>query len=427
VRSVDAEQTPQGSSRARSGGALPHAGQSYLERLGVVYMDQVRLTIVTELYMREMGVRQFFGTVGGSSYDSVRRHFLKLIEFGWLRYVRTAKSGRGRPEKLYRSTELAVIDTETWRTLPFSIRDAFTIQLLEEMGGRVGEALREGLADVGGDLVRTFRTVDVDELAWCEAYAAVERCFNTLLRKQTDAKIRLEASDEQPQLIVVNLAAFEAPKQVAAGSDGLPRTLPKAEGTHLSPWPERVGKVFRDRLDLAIVDQLTKEPKTPEQLQETFGGATSGYYLRRCKRLADQGWAVRLDSRTGGAYYGASVPQFRAALPNVSEADIYRKVPPAMRQGRSWGTFKEFTATSIRAVEAGTFNNRTDRHMTMSPLLVDVAGREQVGRTLRSFQEDLARIELDLEKRRRQIKKLASFPAGFLLSAFDAPLRDLRV
>ncbi len=390
-------------------------------------MDQVRLTIVTELYMREMGVRRFHETIGGSSYDSVRRHFLKLIEFGWLRYARTAKSGRGRPEKLYRSTELAVIDTETWRTLPFSIRDAFTIQLLEEMGGRIGEALREGSADLGADLIRTFTTIDVDELAWCEAYAAVERCFNTLLRKQTDARIRLEASDDESQLIVVNLAVFEAPREVAVDADGLPRHLPKAVGTQPLPWPERVGKVFRDRLDLAIVDQLTQEPKTPEQLQETFGGATSGYYLRRCNRLADRGWIVRLDSQTGGAYYGASVSQFRAALPNVSKADIYRRVPHAVRRGQSWSTFKDFAAASIRAVEAGTFNKRTDRHMTMSPMLVDAAGREEIVRALESFQEDLAGIVLDLEKRRRRIKKLATFPAGFLLSAFDAPLRDLRV
>ena len=428
MRSVDAEQWAPGSSaRGGSEATLPHAGQSYLERLGVVYMDQVRLTIVTELYMREMGMRQFYGTIGGSSYDSVRRHFLKLIEFGWLRYVRSAKSGRGRPEKLYRSTELAVIDTDTWRTLPFSIRDAFTVQLLEEMGGRVAEALREGSADKGADLIRTFTTIDVDELAWCEAYAAVERCFNTLVRKQTDARIRLEASDEEPQLVVVNLAAFEAFREVAPGSaKRLPEPLPKAVGTDTLPWPERVGKVFRDRLDLAIVDQLTREPRTPEQLQDTFGGASSGYYLRRCNRLAEQGWVVRFDSQTGGEYYGASVPRFRAALPDVCEADIYRKVPQSVRRGPSWSAFKEFAATSIRAVEAGTFNNRTDRHMTMSPLLVDAAGREQIVRALQSFREDLAGIGRDLEERRRQIKKLTTFPAGFLLSAFDAPLRKLQ-
>jgi hypothetical protein len=390
-------------------------------------MDQVRLTIVTELYMREMGVLQFYETIGGSSYDSVRRHFLKLIEFGWLRYVRTSKGGRGRPEKLYRSTELAVIDTETWRALPFSIRDAFTIQLLEEMSDRVGEALKEGSADASPDLLAAFKTIEVDELAWCEAYAAIERCFNTLLRKQADARNRLEAGGDEPQLIVVNLAAFEAARQFAADPIPLPMPLPRADWTGPTPWPERVGKVFRDRLDLAIVAELTKEPKTPEELQKKFGGATSGYYLRRCKRLADQGWAVRLDSKTGGAHYGANVPQFRAAVPKVSESDIYRRIPRTVRQGRSWGAFKHFVATSIRAVETGSFNNRTDRHMTMSPLLVDDLGREHVIDALQNFNRDLQRIENDFDNRRRRSKKLETFPAGFLSSAFDAPLREVRV
>jgi len=172
VRSVEADQSPQSPARSRGAGALPPGGHSYLERLGVAHMDQIRLTIITELYMREMGVQQFYESVGGSSYDSVRRHFFKLVDFGWLRYVRTTSSGRGRPEKLYRSTELAVIDTETWRMLPFSIRDAFTIQLLLEMGGRVGEALQQGRAGardmsrLSAASIRSCRSRPMPESGW---------------------------------------------------------------------------------------------------------------------------------------------------------------------------------------------------------------------------------------------------------------------
>jgi hypothetical protein len=381
-------------------------------------MDQIRLTIITELYMREMGVQQFYESVGGSSYDSVRRHFLKLVDFGWLRYIRTASSGRGRPEKLYRSTELAVIDTETWRMLPF------TVQLLLEMGGRVGEALQRGRADALSDLVASFKMIDVDELAWCEGYSAVERCFHTLMQKQTDARIRLEGSDEEPQLIVVNLAAFEAARPSSAATDGSALPLPKADETKAPPpWPERVGKVFSDRLDLAIVDELTRDAKTPAQLQETFGGTRSRPYRRRCQRLADLGWAVSIDTLTGGDLHGANTLHFRAAAPNVPESDIYRRVPRVVRSGRTWDTFRRFTETSIDAVDAGTFNGRTDRHLTMSPLLVDETGREQVAKALKTFEGDLLRMEDNLSRRRQSAKKFDNFPAGFLLSGFDAPMR----
>jgi len=383
-------------------------------------MEQIRLTIVTELYMREMGIREFYKTVGGTSYDSVRRHFLKLVDYGWLRKVRTTVVGRGRPEVLYRSTELAVINTETWRTIPFSIRDALTVQLLLEQGGRLGEALGQGIADVRRDGVATFKIIEVDELGWCKAHDAVERCFQTLQQEQIDAKIRLESSGEQPLLMVVNLAAFEAPRTLEVGDIA---SLPKAEATlSPTPWPQRIGRVFADRLDLAIVDELNHATLTPAQLHATLGGASTQSFLRRCKRLADLGWAVSIDTETGGALHGASVYHFRAAAPNVSEVDIYDRIPAVARRGRSWDAFRPFVATSIGAIEAGRFNNRFDRHLTMSPLLVDETGWTQVTKALRNLEDTLLRLE-DLAGRRREGGR---FPAVFLLSSFQGPLREMR-
>jgi hypothetical protein len=383
-------------------------------------MEQIRLTIVTELYMRAMGVGQFYETIGGTSYDSVRRHFLKLLDYGWLHKVRPAAVGRGRPKALYRSTELAVIDTETWRTIPFSIRDAFTVQLLQEQGGRLGEALDRGTADAGSDGVATFKIIEVDERGWCEAHGAVERCFQTVLQEQTAAKIRLDNSDESPLLMVVNLAAFEAPGRLEVGDVA---SLPKA-GASLSPepWTQRIGKVFADSLDLAIVDELNRATMTPTQLHTTLGGVSAQGFLRRCKRLADLGWAVNIDTETGGALHGASVCHFRAAAPNVSEADIYERIPAAVRNGRSWDAFQPFVATSIGAVEAGRFNNRFDRHLTMSPLLVDEIGWIQVTKALRTFEETLCRLE-DLAGRRGEGGRCS---AAFLLLSFQAPLREMR-
>ncbi|MFT3864041.1 MAG: hypothetical protein QM729_07200 [Solirubrobacterales bacterium] len=387
-------------------------------------MEQIRLTIVAELHMREMGVRQFYETIAGSSYASVRRHFLKLEEHGWLRKVRTAAvEGRGRPEALYRSTELAVIDTETWRAIPRSIRDAIMVQLLEEMGGRLGEALEKGTADARPDGIAAFMTLEIDELGWCKASAAVERCFRTLMQEQTDAKIRLETGSGQPLLMAVNLAAFEAPAQV---SEGLP-PLPTSSEMSPPPWPQRVGKVFSDRLDLEIVQELNCATMTPAELQAALGGAgTSGQtFLRRCKRLTNLGWAVPVDTETGGALRGASVYRFRAAAPVVSESDIYKQIPDRVRKGHVWEVFQPFMETSIRAVGAGTFNNRFDTHLTMSPLLVDELGWAQATRALQGLEDALERVEADLAQRRPR-KGFTGFRAAFLLSSFQAPQPEVR-
>ncbi len=373
--------------------------------------------------MREMGVQQFYETIGGSSYAAVRRHFLKLVEHGWIRRVREAPSSHGRPEWLYRSTELPVIDTDTFRSLPFSIRDALTVQLLEEMAARIGEALAGGTADAKADRVAAFTVVhDLDELAWCEAYDAIERCFQALLHEQNDAKIRLENSAEKPLSMVVNLAAFETPRPAA---DMVSR-LPKAdEALPPPPWPQRVGKVFADRLNLAIIDELNRAAMTPAQLHETLGVTTTQGILRRCRRLEKLGWTVNIDTETGGQLYGAHVYQFRAASPNVTEEDIVERIPPAARKGQSWDAFSRFVATSIDAVEGGTFNHRFDRHLTMSPMLVDEIGWAQVTEALGDFQKTLLALKAAARKRRRR-KGFQGFPAAFLLSSFEAPAREPR-
>src|SRR6188472_1360841 len=104
-----------------SGGATRvriSAEPSYLARLGVVWAYPLRLTIVTELYMREMSATEFFKEFGGSSIGNVRWHFQKLREHGWLRFVRTKSGPRGRPQNLYRATELAYYDDECAAELP---------------------------------------------------------------------------------------------------------------------------------------------------------------------------------------------------------------------------------------------------------------------------------------------------------------------
>jgi len=425
VRSGNAEQSRRVATDPLDAGRYPCAGPSYLERLGVLYLDEIRLTIVMELYMREMGVMQFYETFGGSSKDSVRRHFKKLVEYGWLRWVRDAPSGqKGRPEGLYRATEQAVIDTETWRRLPTSVRDVFTVMVLEELGDRLGESLKDGSADARADRVASFKTMAVDELAWRKASEAVEDCFRALQQEQIDAKIRLSRSQSRPLLMIVNLAAFET-----AGLNVDPdKVLPKAEeGSPAPSWPLRIGKVFTDDLNLAIVDELNHAAMTPAQLHATLGGATSTTFLRKCKRLAKLGWAVDVDMKTGGRLHGANLYQFRAAAPNISESDIFKGIPASAQSGQSWNAIQPFITTSLSAIDAGTFNKRFDRHLSLSPLLVDEIGWAQVNQVLRAFEETLSDIEASLAQRtvfRGGPPK--GFSAAFLAACFQSSLRDIR-
>lgn len=423
MRSADTEQSPKKPVDRPVDKGLDCAGLSYLERLGILYMAEIRLTIVMELYTREMSVRQFYDTVGGTTYMSVRRHFAKLVEHGWLRWVRDAPTGKkGRPEALYRATEQVLIDTETWRTIPVSMRDGFTVMLLEEMGARLGESLQNRVADARPDRVSAFKTFEVDEGGWCKAHAAVERCFQTLRDLQIDAKIRLDQKPERSSLMIINLAAFEVPGSQSSSATALPR----AEVSLRRPWPERIGKVFSDRLNFAIVHELNRAALTPAQLCETLQETSTQGILRRCQRLTKLGWAVNVGTETGGPLYGASAYRFRAASPNVSERTIIERIPPGLRKGKSWEVFQPFLTSSMAAVEAGTFNNRDDRHLSMSPILVDEIGWEQVGEALSLYEKTLRGLEDETRRRRGKKPNFERFRAAFLMDSYRAPFREPR-
>lgn len=62
---------------------------AHLRRLSVVFAIELRLKIVTELYMREMSPKQFHEEFGGGTLSRVTHNFEKLAEHGWLRYIRS--------------------------------------------------------------------------------------------------------------------------------------------------------------------------------------------------------------------------------------------------------------------------------------------------------------------------------------------------
>lgn len=392
-------------------------GQSFLERLAVLYADQTRMTILTELYMREMSPKQFYETVGGTSYDSVRRHFVKLVETGWLRRVRTESSGRGRPEHLYRSTELAVIDDETWAQLPISIRDDFTVQLLEEMGRRLAAALDAETFGAREDHV-SFASLTLDKTGWTEAIATVNRCFRSLIDEQTDSKIRLEKSGGTPILMVVELGGFETYPGTSKGppSDLRPESPPVALGA----WRERIAKVFADPVNLTIVNLLSDSAMSPSRLASVLDGVSVETCDRRCKMLERNGWIAKVEERTGGARRGATENFYRATSPALPRAELFGDLPEGVANTEAWGVFGEFCGQALEAVRTGTFNREPTRHLSLSTLLVDETGWSQVVALLRACARSLAGIERAVRHRVRNGAQPK--PVGFFAAAFVSSL-----
>lgn len=353
---------------------------SYLRRVGIVFADELRLKIVTELYLREMSPAQFYAEIGGGSVSRVDHHFKKLVECGWLRYVRT-ETGEGHrpggPQHFYRATELPVFDKETWALVPYSVRVEISWTTFKQFGERVREALRANTLDARPNSHLSWTPVLLDELGWEEIASAIDSFFESLLEEIADARLRIYRSGETPMLATVGLALFESPRPDDGGSR---RTPILVEGTK-SPIPasRRVYRVFKDPISLRIVTEANLgETSAPKFHREHGGGEDIKNIRRRFKSLEELGWLRRVGEKTGGRRRSAKEQFYRATGPAIYDNESWAEVPDAVKPVYTWTTFVQLSEEVKKAIEAGTFEARLDNHLSWSLLRLDRIGWDKV-------------------------------------------------
>ena len=408
----------------------PGPDPSYLERLGVLYAFPVRMKIATELYRREMSPTQWIEEFGGGSYGMIYHHFKRLEKTGWLRKVQTrnAAAGSGRYRDLYRATELAVVDDETWAELPTSIQVAFTARCLRLLGERIGGALARGSVDAFDQADRLFECGSsyLDDPGWDAAMAAMRDCFFSLTQEQLSAKVRLARSSEPGALMTTAMAGFESPGQnsrhstseLAIGDEGR-RPLQLSDDGDL-PLATRMAKVFGDPVNLKVLKALHGPPRSPSQLHDEFGGASKQAFDRRCQGLTEMGWVVRLTppSEPPPIFY-------TAAGPEAFDADLWGGIPEEAAKTESWSVFDSFCTKAEEALREGSFNARQDRHVTFCTFLLDARGRKEVSATLTRCKGRLDEIKTEAaERARREKRSRPSHKATFFFARFEDPEGD---
>lgn len=351
-----------------------------LRRMSVVHADDLRLKIVTELFLREMSPKQFYEEFGGGSVTRVNRHFIRLAKHGWLRFFRheTGGSRRGGKEHFYRATELAVFDDETWSLLPYSVRAAYGWRTFKQLAERVLEALRTGTFYAQLDHRLSTTSLLLDRLGWERVIAALNALFESLLEEQIDAKLRVSKSGETPFLVTVAIAGFELP----LGRRGSERERAGAslmEGVYCHvPTALRLSKVFADELCLSILTELNLRKMSATQFHREIGGASKSVIRRRFKMLEEIGWLRKVDEKTGGRRRGGHEHFFRATAPVLFDNSIWSDVPDSIKSTDGWRTFEQLSGLVKEAIKTGTFDDRFDRHLTWSLLLLDQLGGEKV-------------------------------------------------
>ncbi len=353
-------------------GAKPWA---YLRRLSVVLAYDLRLTIVTELFLREMSPSQFYREFGGGSAARVERHFKRLAEYGWLRLVREESGGRRRGgcEHFYRATELAILDLETFSLFPYSIRAAFSWTTFKQLGARFREALEAGTFDASPDRILDFTSLDVDELGRERVIAALDDLFDALQEEQAEARLRIFESGEKPLLMTVGLAVFESPG-VLRDAPGGPYLAEGADS--LAPACGRLSKVVADEVCLSILDELNSREMSVTQYHREIGGASKAAIRYRFEMLEGIACLVKVGKMPRDGRRGPREHVYRAAGPVLADDGVWSGVSDSIKSGGGWKTFMQLTDEVKEAIKAGTLDARPDRHLTWLLLSLDRRGWE---------------------------------------------------
>jgi hypothetical protein len=354
----------------------PH---SELDRLAVVFADPIRLKIVSELFLQEMGPSRFLATYGGGTLQRVDSHFKRLVEYDCLRFVRVAPpSGPGAPEKLYRAPRLAIFDEETWAKLPTPMREEFSWRIFEQFGERVKEAMNARTFDARPDRHFSWTPLVLDERGRASVFRAVTQLFYALLEEQADARTRLQYASGVLAHTTVGLAAFDSPTR-QRNLSGLLVAEPPGQGGGTYDEKEftgRFARVFSSELNLKIMTELNLRPMSASEFAGEYDGDPRTI-AKRFRTLQDLGWLEVVEAMTGGRRRGATEIFYRAVRPAVYDTGRWSKVPQEVRERDSWRIFEQMAEQVHEAFQCRTFDSRPDRHLTWGHLMLDQRGWDQ--------------------------------------------------
>jgi hypothetical protein len=346
--------------------------REHLLHLAIVFKFELRLKIVAELFIRAMSPTEFCAEFGGGSLERVAQHFAALEEHGWLRrvgYKRREMKGPGAPETLYRATEIPFFDSETWSSLPYSLRLAYSWSSFAAIARLLRQGIEGAFFEERPSRPLTCTPLEVDEIGWERIVAKLATDFESIFEEQEDAKIRCSCSGEELIRAGILQVAFESPRT----EERLALCL--AEGSFEPPVPlaERMAPIFADDLSLQILTKLNVTDMSVKQFHREVapGDMSEGAVRYRFDRLKELAWIAVVDQvRKRAAYENI----YRATKPAIAPNGLWAEAPEALERTETWKAFLRLSDLVKEAIVAGTFDIRDDRHLSWSIANLDREG-----------------------------------------------------
>lgn len=384
--------------------------------------DPCKIRILAAVSVHPLSPSRFVEQNGGE-LTHVARCFRQLAEWGYIE-IAEERPGRRRGvaiEHVYRVIRRAHFDTCTWQSIPRSKRDAVSRSILATYQQRIGEALEAGTFDQEPNRHWSWDAVALDHTAWRELNEQLDDILDSLSEYELQSANRSIAGSEVQIPATVGLAAFRSPGSPSMMLKGSRRHHGPADTKEpAAPYPigAKLAKALSNWWRCKIVAEVSIRPLSPSQFVEEFGGSMT--HVSRCFReLANWGYLELLEERKGGRRGGGVERVYGSSRRPYFDTTTWEALPQIVREEISQYFLETYFERATGAIEAGTLDADTDRHLSWKPIVIDRQAWTQIVGLLDeilAWVPELERCSLD---RTHNIESLIPTTVG--LACFRSP------
>ena len=182
----------------------------------------------------------------------------------------------------------------------------------------------------------------------------------------------------------------------------------------------RIAKALSHPMRARILTILNERVASPNEIADDIDERLPNvsYHVRA---LLDLGCIELVDT---AQRRGAIEHYYRAVVrPFFSESD-WKRIPRSGRQAISDSILEMIWEDVSDSIKAGTFEGRTDRHLTHSRMLLDEEGWSELKKYLSGVLTEVEKIESRSKARLKKSADGAAVPTTFALMHFESPPRE---
>jgi DNA-binding transcriptional ArsR family regulator len=182
----------------------------------------------------------------------------------------------------------------------------------------------------------------------------------------------------------------------------------------------RIAKALSHPMRARILMILNERVASPNEIAEDIDERLPNvsYHVRA---LLDLGCIELVDT---AQRRGAIEHYYRAVVrPFFSDSD-WKRIPRSGRQAISDSILQIIWEDLSDSIKSGTFEGRTDRHLTHSRMLLDEEGWSELTKYLSGVLAEVEKIESRSKARLKKSADGAAIPTTFALMHFESPPRE---